>query len=85
MSLAVEDIFDPLSVFLTGTCGGPDRPVPLISTSYQIELSPPLAVVRTVRTFRNEEDRPIEAIVTFPSPIHATVFSLKVRTGGREL
>ncbi len=85
MSLAVEDIFDPLSVFLTGTCGGPDRPVPLISTSYRIELSPPLAVVRTVRTFRNEEDRPIEAILTFPSPIHATVFSLKVRTSGREL
>ena len=85
MSVVAEDIFDPLSVFLTGTCGGAGRPAPLISTSHRIELSPPLAVVRTVRTFRNDEDHPIEAILTFPSPIHATVFSLKVRTGDREL
>ena len=44
-----------------------------------------LAVVRTERVFRNAESRSIEATLTFPVPVHATLFGLATRIDGRLL
>ncbi len=58
-------------------------PVPLIATSYNITLAGGLACVTTRRTFRNQEAQTIEAALTFPVPVHAVLFALEARIGGR--
>jgi hypothetical protein len=75
---------DPLSAYahaavITGTL----RPVPLIATKFQIRIAGGLAVVTTERTFRNVEQDSIEATLTLPAPIHATLLSLKAIVDGR--
>jgi hypothetical protein len=51
------------------------HPVPLKETSYDIEVVSGLATVRQTRRFRNDEKRPIEAVVT----------SLECEVAGRRL
>lgn len=58
-------------------------PIPLIATSYDITLAGGLACVTTRRTFRNQEEETIEAALTFPVPVHAVLFALEARIGGR--
>ena len=61
------------------------HPIPLTSTSFEIQIESGLVVVTTTRVFRNVEDRSIEATITFPVPVHATLFSLEARIGDRLL
>ncbi len=61
------------------------RPIPLKSTSYDIEIAAGLAVVKLVRTFRNDEQRPIEATITFPVPFDAVVTGIEAKVGDRVL
>jgi hypothetical protein len=42
-------------------------------------------VVTTHRLFQNSESANIEAVLTFPVPVHATLFDLKAEIAGREL
>ena len=58
-------------------------PVPLIATSFDITIAGGLACVTTRRTFRNQEAETIEAALTFPVPVHAVLFMLEARIGGR--
>ena len=44
-----------------------------------------LAVVTTERIFRNAEATSIEATITFPVPVRATLVRLAARIGNREL
>jgi hypothetical protein len=60
-------------------------PVPLIATSYDITLAGGLACVTARRTFRNQEASSIEATLTFPMPVHAVLYGLEARVGGRTL
>ena len=77
---------DPLKTFLERRgATAAQRPVPLISTDFAVAIDGGLAIVTTTRAFRNEEDNPIEATLTFPMPVHATLFDLRVRIGEREL
>jgi hypothetical protein len=39
--------------------------------------------VTTTRRFRNAEEASIEAAITFPVPVHATLFDLAARIGER--
>jgi hypothetical protein len=68
------------SALMAGT-----RPVPLLSTSYDINIRGGLADVAAVRTFRNDEAHSIEATLTFPVPVHAVVYSLQACIAGRTL
>lgn len=61
------------------------HPIPLKSTGYSIEVRSGLAVARQVRTFRNDEKRPIEATITFPVPFEAAVFDIQAKVGDRIL
>lgn len=74
----------PVSEFIRKKAGG-GYPVPLKATSYEIAVRSGLAVVRQVRTFRNDEKRPIEATVTFPVPFDAAVFGIEAKVGDRVL
>jgi len=59
------------------------RPVPLRHTNIDVHIQGGLAIVRTERAFRNDEVISIEAVVTFPVPVHAVLAGLSVRIAGR--
>lgn len=61
------------------------HPVPLKETSYDIEVDSGLATVRQTRRFRNDEKRPIEAVLSFPVAFDAVVTSLECEVAGRRL
>lgn len=61
------------------------HPVPLKKTSYDIEVVSGLAIVRSTRVFKNVEDRPIEATMTFPVPFDASVYEIQAKVDGRVL
>lgn len=61
------------------------HPVPLKETSYDIEVNSGLATVRQTRRFRNDEKRPIEAVLSFPVAFDAVVTSLECEVAGRRL
>lgn len=83
---ATRSLRDPLAAFMAGAfVGGSRRPVPLVATNFTVTVEAGLAVVETVRRFHNAEDRSIEATIVFPVPVHAVLFSLKARIGGRLL
>lgn len=74
---------EPLEAFATKGRGA--HPVPLKSASYVVDIRGALASVTMSRTFRNDEDRPIEATVTFPVPFDAAVFSIEAIKDGQTL
>ena len=72
-------VLDPLRRF--------DLPPPLslVHTKIDVRIHGGLAVVTTERLFRNAEATSIEATITFPVPVHATLVRLTARIGDREL
>lgn len=79
-------MFDPLAVFLRRTFEERDlTPILLVSTDHEVVISAGLAVVTTHRLFRNIEQGNIEAVLTFPLPVHATLFELTAEVEGRLL
>lgn len=61
------------------------RADPLARTALEVEIRRGLATVTTTRTFRNEEDEPVEALLTFPVPSTAVLFRLRTVVAGREI
>ena len=77
---------DPLGAYQAGAVERRSgRPIPLAATRIRVLLEGGLAVVRTERVFRNAEAVSIEATLTFPVPVHATLFGLAARIDGRLL
>ncbi|HEV8025841.1 MAG TPA: VIT domain-containing protein [Stellaceae bacterium] len=66
--------------------GRRDRtPIPLASERMRVVIRDNLALVSREQTFRNSEERSIEATLTFPVPIHATLHRLVAKIGERTL
>jgi hypothetical protein len=85
-AIASQKTTDPLRAFTAGAfAAGSGRPMPLVSTAFDVILDAGLAVVTTRRVFRNDEQSSIEATITFPVPVHATLFALEARIDGRIL
>jgi vault protein inter-alpha-trypsin-like protein len=81
-------IDNPLGKFRNGamaSADGRDWPIPLASTHVGVTIRGGLAIVTTERTFRNAESRSIEAKLTFPVPVDATLCALTARIDGRTL
>jgi len=79
-------MLDPLAIFLGNEFAGRGlTPIPLVSTDHEVDLTFGLAVVTTHRLFRNAEEANIEAVLTFPVPVHATLFELTAEVDGRTL
>ena len=77
---------NPLGAYaLPAVVTGTTQPVPLISTRFMVQIEGGLATVSAERVFRNAELASIEATLTFPVPIHATLFELQARIGERVL
>jgi hypothetical protein len=85
MPMAAPSI-DPLAQFLNSVMKQEDRyPIPLVATNIDVTIRGGLAIVTTERTFRNVEKKPIEASLTFPVPVDATLSALSARIDGRPL
>lgn len=75
---------DPLASFLAERSGFRSA-APLVATGIEVEIHGGLAIVSVTRRFRNTEPDPIEAAMTFPVPVSATLFALEARVGQRLL
>src|ERR1700749_2795570 len=85
MPIASQTMIDPLHAFTAGAfVAGTPRPCPLIATRFDVTIEAGLAIVIMRRTFRNAEAS-IEATITFPLPVHATLCALEARIGERLL
>ena len=79
-------MLDPLAVFLRNTFDERGlTPIPLVSTDHDVVIAAGLAVVTTHRLFKNIEAQNIEAVLTFPLPVLATLFELTAEVDGRKL
>jgi Vault protein inter-alpha-trypsin domain/von Willebrand factor type A domain len=77
---------DPLHRFQDGArIAGSDRPLPLAGQRISVRVFGGLATVSTERRFRNETAHSIEATITFPVPVHATLLALSARIGDRTI
>jgi hypothetical protein len=82
--IATPRTIDPLGAFIAGAFTvEAHRPIPLVSTRFDVEIDGGLATVATKRVFRNDEGESIEATITFPVPVHAVLFGLEARIDGR--
>lgn len=77
----LEELTDGVTVFRDGV----GKPMPLISTDFDVEISSGLAIVVVTRKFRNSEDVPIEAVLTMPVGFNAVVTGLSAQIDGRKL
>ena len=77
----LETLYDGLTTFREG------EPVtaPLVATTISIRVVSGLAFVRTTRSFRNTEENPIEAVMTFPVGFDAVVTGLAATIDGRRM
>jgi hypothetical protein len=83
-TIATPSTIDPLGAFIAGAFTvEARRPIPLVSTRFDVEIDGGLATVVTKRVFRNDEAESIEATITFPVPVHAVLFELEARIDGR--
>jgi hypothetical protein len=85
-AVAPQATVDPLRALIAGAfTSETERPIPLLSTSFDVSVDAGLVIVATKRLFRNDEPNSIEATITFPVPVHATLFALEARVDGRIL
>lgn len=61
------------------------KPIPLKSTSYDVDIVSGIASIKMVRKFRNDEGNPIEATITFPVPFEAVVYGVETKIDDRVL
>src|SRR5438874_1310322 len=76
---------DPLARLIAAHRSPDQRPIPLVATRIAVTIRGGLAGVTTERTYRNSEQQPIEATMTFPVPVDATLCALAARIDGRTL
>lgn len=77
----LETLQDGLTTFRDGS----PAPMPLQRTTINVVIRSGLATVRTTRLFRNAEDAPIEAVMTFPVGFDAVLCGLVATIDGRRL
>lgn len=85
MQRAEEGLIDPIAALVARREEGKGQPVPLTAVGVSVTIQGGLALVETKRTFRNQEERPVEALLTIPVPVQATFFGLTARIGERVL
>lgn len=86
MTTAQGNRNDPLDRFRDGAVAKrTGHSLPLTATAIDVRVRGAIATVTTARTFTNPEIESIEATITFPVPVNATVFGLSAEIDGRQL
>ena len=70
---------------LTAFQGGAGRFIPMQATEVDIQITAGVAIIRTQRVFRNDEDVAIEAVLTMPVGFDAVVTGLSATVDDRKL
>ena len=70
---------------LTAFQGGAGRFIPMQATDVDIQITAGVAIIRTKRVFRNDEDVAIEAVLTMPVGFDAVVTGLSATVDDRKL
>ena len=70
---------------LTAFQEGAGRLIPMQSTEIAIEIKAGVAIIRTQRVFRNDEDVAIEAVLTMPVGFDTVVTGLSATVDDRKL
>ena len=73
-----------LSPYFLVISEGPDMDkLPLKSTSADVDIAGVIADVRVTQVYKNEGERPIEAVYVFPASTRAAVYGMKMTIGER--
>lgn len=83
--IAIGHRLETLQDGLTTFSQGEHIAVPLMATKIDVRILSGIAIVRTVRSFRNAEEKPIEAVMTFPVGFDAVVTGLAATIDGRRM
>ena len=59
------------------------NPALLRALDIEVTIRGGLALVETTRTYVNREERPVEALLSIPVPVHAAFFGLTAKIGGK--
>ncbi|MYD94450.1 MAG: VWA domain-containing protein [Chloroflexi bacterium] len=59
------------------------NPALLCALDIEVTIRGGLALVETTRTYVNQEERPVEALLSIPVPVHAAFFGLTAKIGGK--
>lgn len=78
-------LVDPIAAFVARRAEHEGPPVPLEALAIDVTVRGGLALVETTRRYHNSEDKPIEALLTFPAPVQAAFFGLTAKIGDRHL
>ena len=76
---------DPIAAFVKRRAERKGPPVPLEALAIDVTVRGGLALVEAKRTYHNSENKPIEALLTFPVPVQAAFFGLATKVGDRHL
>lgn len=68
-----------------GAEGAAIEAMPLLSTAAEITISGMIARVLLTQTYKNEGEKPIEAVYVFPASTRAALFSMKMTLGARTI
>ncbi|MDA8860025.1 VIT domain-containing protein [Paracoccaceae bacterium] len=77
----IQTLHEGLTIFQEGA----GRLIPMQSTEIAIEIKAGVAIIRTQRVFRNEEDVAIEAVLTMPVGFDTVVTGLSATVDDRKL
>ncbi|MCY3657872.1 MAG: VIT domain-containing protein [Caldilineaceae bacterium] len=70
---------NPIEQIVATYHGGEQQAMPLRTIDIRVEIVSALVAAETVRTYRNDSERPIEAVMSFPVPVGAVFHDLEVR------
>lgn len=85
LGTALGHRLETLNEGLTTLRNGEPAPLPLVNTGIHVQVLAGAAVVKTTRHFRNAEQSPIEAIMTFPVGFDSVVTGLFATIDGRRM
>ncbi len=81
-----RQVIDPISAFVTeARASAGAEPAPLVAVDIYISIVGGFATVDVKRTYRNCGQKPIEAMLSLPVPVHAAFFGLTATIGKRIL
>ena len=69
---------NPIEQVVATYHGGKQQTMPLRSIDIRVEIVSALVAAETVRTYQNDSERPIEAVLSFPVPVGAVFHDLEV-------